>query len=347
MYFPGVYVPAALGIFAARSFHSSPMGMLFAARFGNALFFVLIFRCILRLVPQYAALFAAVALMPMTLHQVASASADAVTITLSLLGFALLLRTRECKLRGWQLGITGAVIVVMVLCKNSYWALPLLLLIPTSQFRNSSWKLAFIGLVVVASVGLAALWARATREASLDSYEAALTRGIDPKVNLARFVAHPFKAFRDLSVRNGSHYRYVSLLTRQFVGVFGWEWVASGAFWRLLYLAMLLLVASLGTYGIPFVPAERLLLAAVFVGAAAATFVLLYTVDGTMTQGRFTYWSAGVQGRYFIPYSLAGLLAMGRRGPRLPPRFATNAVLVTAGTVGMVSLKVINDWYFR
>src|SRR5215472_9075484 len=64
---PVCYLPASIGIRVARFFDLSPLGMLFAARLMNVLFFLAALATALFLAPSFRALFIAVALMPMTL----------------------------------------------------------------------------------------------------------------------------------------------------------------------------------------------------------------------------------------------------------------------------------------
>ena len=95
IYWPVCYLPASAGIVMTRLFNLSPLSMLYAARLMNLLSFLVALTIALRLAPGFRALITCLALMPMTLQQAVAVSADSITIAFALVGFALLLHTRE------------------------------------------------------------------------------------------------------------------------------------------------------------------------------------------------------------------------------------------------------------
>src|ERR1039458_5014517 len=94
-----------------------------------------------------------IALMPMTLHQAGGISGDLVTIAFSFVGLSLMLYAREHFVSRRFLIVVAVVFVMWALCKFSIWALPLLLLIPASAFKNRRAWLVYIGAVSLCMVG--------------------------------------------------------------------------------------------------------------------------------------------------------------------------------------------------
>jgi hypothetical protein len=158
LYTPVVYAPASAGIGLARIFRIPPLGAMYTARFMNVLAFVAGLCAACRLAPDYRALIIAVALLPMTLHQIGGVSADAGTIVISLIGFALILRTRQEAVSANYLALVLIAFVCWAMCKGSIWALPLLLLIPRRTFGSNAKRAGYIAAVAVSMALAVAFW---------------------------------------------------------------------------------------------------------------------------------------------------------------------------------------------
>ena len=127
--------------------------MLYAARLMNLFSFLAALTIALLLAPGFRALITGLALMPMTLQQAVAVSADSITIAFALVGFALLLRTREQAVDRRYLAIVLVTVPLWAMCKNSIWVLPLLLLIPASQFKGRGQRAAFVLAATLARLG--------------------------------------------------------------------------------------------------------------------------------------------------------------------------------------------------
>jgi uncharacterized membrane protein len=344
LYCPVVYLPSAAGIATARAAGLPPAGMLYAARLFNALLFALALWIALRLAPGSRALMAAIGLMPMTLHQAGGVSADSATIAISLVGFALILRVRAAKGDSRFLIALACVMPIWVLCKTSAWALPLLLLIPSYGFANRWRRALYIAGVVLAAFAVLAMWQHATR-GNLTLFRAdRLVRGMDTSGNLGFVKAHPLQFARmlgaDVTAHFGEH-------TGQFIGAFGWNKLMLSMVARVLYFGLILFAARFDTPGWMVTPKERLGLAALFVATLLATYVGLFAIDGVVTARGIEFpYSAGVQGRYFIPFCLTGFLALRRGRETLDPGRVLRIVVCAAGVFDLLSLAVIWNWYY-
>jgi uncharacterized membrane protein len=280
----------------------------------------------------------------MTLHQAAAISADQMTISISLVGFALILRAREQPVSCRFLAILFVLFPCWALCKGSLWALPLVLLIPSARF-GGNWKRA--GYVMGAALSLivaVALWRAVNRDANLAFFAAGLARGIDMQGNTQIIVCNPFGFMRHIVT--WLHYGFSELI-RHFVGAFGWRQFGPPAWTSFVLLTLPLAAGCTEWTRKPFTATDRIVLSLVFAGAAIQTYCLLFIVDGTYDRGQYDFASAGVQGRYFIPFCLAGFLALKQSAVTLKSRVLTPIVLSAETIYAVVSIGVLWQSYYR
>ena len=346
-YCPLVYLPASLGIWTARALHASPLVMMYAARMFNVIAFVAALAVSFRLAPRCRALMTAVALMPMTLQQAGGISADLVTIALSFVGLSLVLYAREHLVSRRFLFIVAVVFVMWSLCKFSIWALPLLLLIPSSAFQNRRAWLAYIAAVSICMAGALLIWGRIAA-GNMEALRALrLTVGVDISANVRLVIAHPLAFARHLLEIFHSNYKYELV---GFIGAFGW-WQFSLPLWtRAVYLLLLLLAAATGFSTKPFLWWERgvlllvCLAGAVFVHATLAVSDIALSADHL---GRiYGDFSSAVQGRYFLPFCLAGLLILRQSRANLP-KVTLLAIVTGVGTIhALAALALIRSAFY-
>jgi uncharacterized membrane protein len=346
-YCPLVYLPASLGIWAARTMHASPLVMMYAARMFNVLTFVAALAISFHLAPRYRALMTGVALMPMTLQQAGGISGDLVTIAFSFVGLSLVLYAREHPVNRRFLGLVALVFTMWSLCKFSIWALPLLLLIPVSAFRSWRVWLAYIGAVSICMIGALLIW-NGVDSANVEAFHAArLTYGIDMSANVRLMAAHPFAFAQQLLDLFESNWGPELM---QFVGAFGWGRFSLPPWVALLYLLLLVIVASTEFSTKPFRRWERGVLFLVFLAGAVFIHALIFVSDGTICGGsleRFCFESsAGVQGRYFLPFCLAGFLTL-RRNRTNVPQITLLSLVTGIGTIHAVAaLALIRSTFY-
>jgi len=343
IYSPIVYLPASAGIWIARELNLPPLAIMYAARLMSILSFLAALAACLRLAPDLRALTAAIALMPMTLHQAAAISADTVTIAISLVGFGLILRAREQPACRRYLAILFMVFPLWALCKTSIWALPLLLLIPSTQF-GGNWKRAgYVLAAIIATVAAVALWRELSRHAFAGFVATASARGIDVPGNTHVLASHPLSFLRRLVTE--VHYGYQSLIS-SFVGSFGWL-EFSPPLWTCFALLTIPLAAGCVEWTRkPFTAAERTVLYLVAAGAAMGIYCMLFVVDGIYAGGRFSFLSAGVQGRYFIPFCLAGFLGLKQNAFTLKSQVLLSMVVPAATLYTLVCLGLVVKYYY-
>jgi uncharacterized membrane protein len=346
-YCPLVYLPASLGILLARALHLAPLAMMYAARIFNVLTFVAALAFCFRLAPGYRAVTTAVALIPMTLHQAGGISGDLVTIAISFVGLSLVLHARERPVGGGFLTLVGVVFTLWSLCKFSIWAMPLLFLVPITAFASRRAWLAYICAVAVCMVGAVAIW-NAVDSANVSAFSAArLTHGIDVPANLRLVSAHPLTFARQLAGRMRTDCK---MELGQFAGEFGWTSLSLPQWVRASYLLLVLMVAIVEFSPKPFRFWERGVLLLVLLGGIVFVHAIIFISDGTLCSGdpsRLCFdQSNGVQGRYFLPICLAGLVALRQRWFNLPRATLLGLVTGFGALQALAALVLIGKFFY-
>ncbi len=142
---PLAYLPAALGIDAARLLHLGLLSQVRAGRLGNLSAYLLLVWAVLRVLPL--ARLAALALLtgPTALHLASSFSADPISNALPALFAACCLRLRfqpdRLPPRGWMAGLLALLVLVGLLKPTGVVLSVLVLLVPSERFatERASW----------------------------------------------------------------------------------------------------------------------------------------------------------------------------------------------------------------
>jgi uncharacterized membrane protein len=346
LYCPLVYLPASLGIWVARTLNAPFPAMMYAARILDVLVFVAALAISFHLAPGYRALMTGVALLPMTLQQVGGVSADVVTIAISFIGLSLVLHAREYAVDRRFLILIALVFTLWGLCKSSIWAAPLLLLVPVSAFRGRLKWLVYITAISLCMVGTLVIW-NALSSQNLEALRASrLAEGVDIAANVRVVAAHPLAFALHVMGMIRSHFK---MELGMLVGTFGWTMFALPVWARALYLFLLAIVAVAESSPKPFLGWERGVLSLTFLAGVLFVHAAMCISDTTLCAHTLSGVCEDVgivfQGRYLIPFCLAGFLILQQSRVKLP-RVNLLAVVTGVGTLhALASLALIWSTY--
>jgi uncharacterized membrane protein len=292
------YVPQALGIAVARELGGSLLVGFYAGRLANLLVCVLVLHLALRLLPFYKNVLGVVALLPVSVQQMATLSADALGIASCFLFTALMFRIivpTDRRPGVFTLLALCATALLLPLCKLPY-ALLTLLYLGVSPARLGSWRKYLLVGAALAAITL--VGAYVTVRSSRGAWrlgEGSPQAEVSRSRQVAHLRQHPFRFARVLartSVCWGGF--YCDHLT-----TLGWlnvplNHVPAKAY--VLFLALMALVDRRRGW----VPGLRLRL------AALALCLLAYVLFQLMLYLVWTPVAApmveGFQGRYFLGF---------------------------------------------
>jgi uncharacterized membrane protein len=333
-YSPVPYLPAAAAIWAGRCAGRTALEELYLGRAGTLVAYLLLVVAAVWLMPIQKWTLTLVALMPMSVFLAASITADALSIALSLLAIAMILRLvllrAESAGRGsmWRL---GAILLLVALAKPGYVLIALLfLLVPKDKFsdRRRCWRARawLVGLPLAANIA----WVLSVRGLCVP-----LRPCVDMQAQACWMLAHPWTYLKTLEMIINDPYLHAMV-----IATLGWG---------TLFLAPAI-------YGIYW---TGLLATAVFDGGqddvrlpiwtrmvSVEVYFLVLAVIATLT---YLAWHAvgermihGIQPRYFVP--VLPLLLLPLRGSARVASSRFSRWLVPALAIVVVMIGVGATW---
>ena len=343
------YLPAGAAIRVGRFFSDSPLTLMYLGRFANLFLYLALTLAALRLLPGFQLPLAALALMPMSLHQAASLSADSFTLGFSffLTAWILHLAITPSPFTRRDYLLLAVAALFAGLCKSSAGLLFLLLLIPTARFRRASTRWLAVAALILLGFATAAAW-QAINYRNVEIH-ATLKHAMDvyPDANARTILQHPV-AFLTAVLRTSTHWAFEYL--EEFVGKLAWLVIRLPLWIPWLYLALLLAAAALSHPVPALLPGQRLILAGVFLLNLALIIAVVWTTEITRDAMTHDFLSGrgfipGLQGRYLIPFAAAPLLALSGLALRLRAgRWLEASVFAAILIVNAVALHSV--WNF-
>lgn len=330
VYVPMTYYPQGLGFYLGRIMGWNAFNMIALARLLNLLAYILLTYLAIRKMPFQKDLMVAIALIPISIFQGASLSADPIIHGFSFLFVAsvMAMATAKKPINLLRLVLPFLLLWVIVFAKPAYIALVLLFLaIPLRNFPKAVQGIIRIGLLVVASVGVAGvLYGFVSGMIHLNEGKPVYETQLD-------FVLHnlwpTLKIF--LYTMDVSMFQYLSWLN-----ILGWINYSLG----LLIVAVPLYIVLIGLINqddqIEWNIWQKLMFWGAFVGGLVAIFVGLYLFDDINSVGATIM--LGAQGRYFIPLLILPFLGLRRplrfeRLQHISSRFAGISALILVYTM--------------
>ena len=349
------YLPAGAGFRLGRIFTVTPLTLMYLGRLANLIFYLGLALVAMRLLPGFQLLLAVLALMPMAMQQAGSLSADAVTMAVSFVMTAYVLRLaltgKPAQLQRSDYLLLLAGVVLAGLCKSNALLVFLLLLIPGARFPNRRTRWLTISGYLFLAYTTAAIWQYIDRPNGEIFTTLKYAGGIHIDENAAVIFQQPmvFLSAVDRTVVGSMHN-----FLEEFVGKLSWLDIRLPAWVPWLYLALLFLVAGAGRAG-PLGPNDRslsrwqrILLVGIFLLNVGATHAVFWTVEmphqalvTDMAAGRGLI--PGLQGRYLIPFALLPLIAASGVATRLRGRWIAVPALTLVVVVNAVALNLVWD----
>ncbi|WP_071516633.1 DUF2142 domain-containing protein [Geitlerinema sp. PCC 9228] len=351
LYSPVPYLPQIVGIAVGRILGASPLILFYLGRFCNLLAWLGLGYLAIARSPIFAWLLALLLLMPMSLFQAASLSADAATNGLVFLLTATFLQYSLAKpsTSDRDLWFLGMLVLALPLVKPAYIPLVLLFfLIPASQVnRNPSsnsppipWRSKYTlvgGGMVLASVLTMLVWSSLAGGNYGKIYPS-----IRPEEQILFVLQHPVEYvgifLQTLQTFGGSY-------LVEFVGKLGWldtvlPWGVTISYWVIL-LVVALTDGSESTVAIA--GWQKWLLGWVWLASSGLIFTLIYAAGSPVGANVI----GGVQGRYFIAIAPLLFLLFYNRRLRLPsPQFSTALVFYLLVVQTMTIATVVRRYYW-
>ena len=293
-YSPLPYLASALSIDAGELFDLSPLMLMYLGRLGNLLLWLFIVGLAIRITPVFKWGFLAIALMPMTLFQAASLSADSMAIGLSFLAIAIFLKLalddKIRKISTKHVIIMISITLLLGLAKLPYIILILLFfLIPSHKFEGSKKMFKIFGLLFLLGVLIIAFW-----NFMVNGLYMPLDPGISLTDQLFYILQHPMD-FIQTMINTSS--QYAGELPGIVIGNWAYadtpipNWIYG------TYLFALVLIAAFDKSSFKMSIKQKYILLGLFLLITCTIFVLEYLT--------WTYIGApvihGIQGRYLIP----------------------------------------------
>jgi len=297
-YGPVGYLPQAAGVGLGRLVDASPLACFYLARLANLFAALVLLFFAVRLAPFGKQLFILLALLPMTMFELASVSCDALTLAGAMFYTALVLwASKRATLRRVDVALVLAASALLLNVKPGYWALVLLvLLIRPSQLGGRARYGTFLAGNLLAVVGVFVVTFLVTATgARVPAVEG-------PQAQLF-FVLHEPLAFGGILWSNLQN--NLRTWTLESIGVLGWLTITlpAASYFVVLTGGLGFLIRMREEVVLRF--RQRALLAAVGVAVFLTVAVALYVFLPPTADGQ-----VAMQGRYLAPVWLLMLLSV-------------------------------------
>ncbi|HEO69979.1 MAG TPA: DUF2142 domain-containing protein [Candidatus Hydrogenedentes bacterium] len=340
---PVCYIPQALGIGIGRLFGASPLLLIYLGRLANLAVYLAIAFVALRTTPVFKHVLMLVALLPMTLIQAGSLSADAATTALAFLLYALCLDgafSARDALSNVFIASLYAATGLLILCKPGYFCLALLVfLIPASRVGSPRRCVALLGGYIVLQAACIALMVFLVDKVFVQP------AGMNRDQQLEFILSNPLEYAKVLWVTFVRTLRAQPSLLDKIVGHVGNRpYIRTPDFLTALYcVAAPLLALADGRREATLALLRRALVAVVFALGVLQVYTMIYLY---WTQVAFPM-VTGLHGRVLIP--LVPVLLLLLYNHRLIPARAwllTLAAVVVSLVAGAATVHVMMDSFY-
>lgn len=299
LYAPICHMPQAIGIVVGKIIHAPIHIQCYLARVSNFLVAVFLIYNAIKLIPFKKHIIMFIAMLPITLYELASMSADALTISMSLffISYVLYLKydNNVQKISKKQLLILIGSSIVIALCKIVYIPLCLLLFIlPKEKFESLKKKNIICISIIAICVILNLIWLVYCSRFLIE-----FNSGVNSKEQVIYILTHPITYILTMfRTMNMYHQTFVMSLCGE--GLAHYSAQASVLFVLpcIALFAMVLLINEDKDVKIDWI--TKLISLAIFLIILLLIYTSLYVQWNTLKSSIIT----GIQSRYFIPILL-------------------------------------------
>jgi uncharacterized membrane protein len=304
-----VYLPQAAGIYLGNVFGGSALTLFYLGRLANLLAWIALIYWAIRSAAFFPCVLLVSAMLPMSLQQAASLSADALVNGTCTLYVVLCMKhalLRDKRIEGRELALLAILSLAVALMKQAYLPLVLMVwLIPSSRFSGRGSRILFASLVSLGALLAFGAWAYVVTQVAVPMRAEA-----QPLHQLQSLLRHPLD-FLALTART---YVANSLgYLEQFLGQLGWLDVVLPRSLIGLLAASLLATSLLDQNPELDIP-WRLKIS--YLGIALLCLLSLSMAIWVTWTPPGAALIDGIQGRYFIPFALLGLVFFYNRNIR-------------------------------
>ena len=342
-FIPIPYLPQATGIAIGRLFDAPPLVLFYLGRLVNFLVWILLVYFAIKIIPVYKWLFLIIALLPMSVFEAASLSADAFTNAISFFGIAFFMKyafADKTKIGYSTIAFMALVVLLISMSKSAYFLLALLFfLIPKDKFAT---KLAYrISAAIVLSSAIIGFMASALfvkmvyelHEPGTPFFlELSETLGnVDGSRQFSFIHSHPLQYSKILL---NTFWTHDPPIIQSCIGVLGWWDSIFPMYFYYLSISIYVFIALFETK-VKINIRQKLIMAS----------IALATILGLATTQYLTWTSVGkeiidgLHGRYFIPIVPLVFFLFSNQ------KLKMSEGLIKVGTIGYVLLTAIFTSY--
>lgn len=305
LYAPICHLPQTLGILITRLFRAPILFQCYAARITNFAISTAIIYFAIKYIPFKKNLVVLIALLPISLCELISASSDALTISISLfwISYCMYLKYKKEKIDKKDITILLISSIVLSLCKIVYVPLCLIIfLLPKEKFGNIKNKLKICLPIFGFSILLNLIWLGYASRFLIE-----FNSGVNAHDQIIFILTHPI-SYLSIVFRTFFTYSQFYLITLMGTALSLLDvYINNTVLYSFIIFAAILFVTSENTESeLKIDNFSRL----IYVVLTLIIIGLIYTVE-------YVQWTAvksplieGIQGRYFLPILLLSAFAI-------------------------------------
>jgi uncharacterized membrane protein len=340
VYPPIAYIPQATGILIGRILHLPTIYLLYLGRLFNLAVWIALVALAIRLMPVGKWALVVIALLPTSIVQVSSLSADAITISLAFItaAFVFKLALEKELLKTRQYLILGALVALLAFTKQSYFCFAFLVfaLSPNKFQTKVSYWLKTLSIVMLSIVPIA-LWTWSVRKIDITLPAWPDHPPINASAQLHNFLHQPqdfgFSIWSSYLTGRGD------ITVNTFIGQFGRVYDLHLPQFIVILTYFIILLALLKEENIAKLKNTLRL-------RLSALGVLLMTLGILTTILYFTYsqigghYVDGIQARYFLPLMIL-LIPIFKFRNRRWLKIEVSSKLFVASSAGLLLISTV------